>query len=537
MVTVLIAGVLRTLGIPLTRWFLFLTPLLVLYTITTGAAVSAIRSCVMAVLFLAAPFLKRKPDAVSTLCAAAIGILMVSPAQLGDLGFLLSFTAVAGLLAIPPVLDAGAIRFFRRDEWQLPGEEKPAGRRLREAALFCVRYFNVTLGAWIATSPLTAYFFNLFSPVALAMNLLVIPAAFVILLAGVMSLLCAPLGGIFSEVFNHAARVWASFLTICIQWAADMPGGHWFVRAPPAAGIMVWYVILSMAAVMARRVRGAMAVGLTLLAVLALAWGAWDSHRCQVSVLDVGEGNAVLVQAQSVRILVDTGPDFLAEDTLRLLRREGVNRLDVLALTHPDALHMGAAQWLMHELPIGELWIPARRWISPLMNKVLQEVDAAGVPIHRLRAGDTGDWPGNMAWEVLWPPESVAMARADDASLVMRVARFGVSILLAGDAGEAQEKALREEGRSLAAAVLLVGQHGDAGATSEDWLEAVRPRDAIISAGPHAEERHPAEEILERLANRGIRIWRTDLDGTIAVDLAGAPAHWPDPGYRIQVNP
>ena len=125
MVTLLIAIVLRALGVPLTRWFLFMTPLIVIYTITTGAAVSAVRSCVMAVLMLMAPVLKRRPDTISTLAAAAILILLAAPAQLGDLGFLLSFTAVAGLLAIPPVMDTWAVRLFRRDEWQLPGEELP----------------------------------------------------------------------------------------------------------------------------------------------------------------------------------------------------------------------------------------------------------------------------------------------------------------------------------------------------------------------------------------------------------------------------
>ena len=537
MVTVLIAGVLQALGIPLTRWFPILAPLLAIYTITTGAATSAVRSCVMAVLMLAAPFFRRRPDSVSALFAAAIAILLVAPAQLGDLGFLLSFTAVAGLLALPPMLDAWTVRLFRRDEWRLPGEDGGGGGRLRRAALFSARYFNVTLGAWIATAPLTAYFFNLFSPVALAMNLLVIPAAFVILLAGAMSLILSPLGGFFPEVFNHAAWSVSSFLTWCIERAADVPGGHWFVRTPPAAAILAGYLILAVSAVMARRVRGALAAGLALLAALALGWGAWDGRRCRVSALDVGEGSAALVQAESARILVDTGPAFRGEDVLRMLRREGVNRLDALVLTHSDAQHVGAARWLMGELPVGELWIPARTWPSPPMRETLRTAETAGIPVRRLRAGDAGDWPGNLYWEVLWPPESVRMDCADDAALALRVARGGASVLLAGDLGGAQETAAIREGRSLAASVLLAGRHGDAGAMSGDWLDAVRPRDALISAGPHADGRHPDDEVLRRLERRSIRIWRTDRQGTIHVDLAGRPARWPDPGYRIRANP
>ena len=537
MVTLMIAGLLRALGVPLTRWFLFLVPMLVVYTVTTGAATSAIRACVMASMMLAAPFLKRRPDAVSGLAVAAIAILLAAPAQLGDLGFLLSFTAVAGLLAIQPLFDAEAVRLFRRDDWQLPDEELPQGRWIRETGLFATRFGLVTVSAWIATAPLTAYFFNLFSPVALGMNLLVIPSAFFILMAGVMSLLSAPLSGWLSGTFNHAAWAVSSFLSWCIEWAADLPGGHWFVRTPPAAGILAGYLILSVSTVMARRVRGAWIAGLALLAALAIGWGAWDGRRCRVSALDVGEGSAVLVQAESARMLVDTGPAFGGEDVLRMLRQEGVNQIDVVVLTHSDAQHMGAAPWLMNEFPVGELWVPARFWPSPPMREALRTAEASGIPIRQLRAGDAGDWPGNLFWEVLWPPETAQMDCADDAALALRVARGGVSILLAGDVGGAQEKATIQQGRSLASSVLLAGRHGAAGATSEAWLDAVRPRDALISAGPHADGRHPDEETLRRLAAHQIRVWRTDRQGTIHVDLADRPARWPDPGYRIRANP
>jgi competence protein ComEC len=537
MVTMLLAGVLQALGVPRTRWFLWVAPLLAVYTIATGAATSAIRACVMASLLLAAPFLRRKPDTISTLAVAASAILLVAPGQLGDLGFLLSFTAVAGLLAVQPIFDVWALGTFRRDDWQLPREELPDGRRLREAGLAMTRFGSVSVSAWISTAPLTAFFFNLVSPVALAMNLVVIPAAFAILMSGVLSLLSAPLSLEVSEIFNHAARACAQVLAFLIRWAAAVPGGHAFVRTPPAAGVAVWYAVLAVAAVMARRVKGALPSGLALLAVLALAWGMREARRCRVSVLDVGEGNAVLVQAQLARFLIDTGPGFRAEGTLRQLRQQGVNRLDALVLTHSDAEHMGAASWLLRELPVGEVWVPSHLWPSPLMRAVLREAEATGIPIRRLSAGDSGDWPGDLFWEILWPPENLGMARADDASLVMRVARYGASILLTADAGGPQEKDLLGQGVPVAAPVLLAGRHGDAEASTAAWLDAVRPRDVLISSGPHVDGRLPDAELLQRLAERSIRLWRTDQQGAIHVELQGSGARWPDPGYRIHARP
>ncbi len=534
MVALICTVFLRALRLPLTRWFLFLAPLLAVYILMTGAATSAIRAGVMAILLLAAPLLKRRPDAISALALAAIAILLAAPGQLGDLGFLLSFSAVAGLLALQPLLDFHVVRWFRRDEWQLPAEERPAGRRLHEGGLAVARFGLASLAAWMATSPLTAFFFNLFSPVALAMNLLVIPTAFAILLAGVMSLLTAPAGAILPEVFNHAARACAAFLEVCIRWAADVPGGHWFVRPPPAGGVAAWYAVLAVTVVMARRVRPALPAGLALLAALALGWGAREATRCRVAVLDVGEGSATLVQARRARMLVDAGPAFAAENTLRRLRAEGVNRLEALILTHADAQHIGAARDVLRAVPVRELWLPAVVWPSPLLRDILRAAEEDGISVRRLHAGDTGDWPGSLFWEVLWPPADLRLAAADDGALVLRVARFGVSVILAGDLGGAQEPALIGTGRSPAGAVLVVGRHGDRTATSAAWLAAVRPREALISSGPHAAGRHPDEETLAQLAAGHIRVWRTDQQGTLHVDLAGRIARWPEPGYRIR---
>ncbi len=537
MVSVLLAGLLRMVGIPLTMWFPVLTPLLMAYTLITGAATSAIRACVMASVLLAGPFLKRRPDVLSALAVAALAILMVSPGQLGDLGFLLSFTAVGSLLAIQPILDAAICRWFRKDQWALEEAQGTGEGCWRRGAKWLLRSGSVSLSAWVGTSPMTAYFFHLFSPVALPMNLVVIPAAFAILLTGVLSLAVAPWSGAGSEIFNHAAQVMARMLSGAIQWAADVPGGHWFVRTPPAAGLAAWYGIMVVASITARRRRGAMLAGLLLLAAMALAWGVHDARRCRVSVLNVGEGNAVLVKAQRFRILIDAGPVANAEETLRLLRREGVNRLNTLVLSHSDAQHIGAAVWLMQELPVGEIWLPAAMWPSPLMRAIETVSKTAGIPLRRVAAGDSGSWPGNMHWEVFWPPDKLEMKKADDASLAMRVARYGVSILLAGDLGGRQESSLaRHRGEALASAVLVAGRHGDTEATSAEWLDAVRPRDIVISAGAHAEGRHPDQAVLDRLSTMEVRMWRTDLQGSEHIDVDDHAAQWPRRGYEIQTQ-
>lgn len=536
MVALLVIGLLRSLRIPFHRWFWAVVPILGIYTLMTGAAASAIRAWVMASLFLLAPALKRRPDALSALATAAILILLAAPDQIGDLGFVLSFTAVAGLLSLPPLLEAEVFRRFQRDPWQLPEEEPPGTRRIRESLLAIGRLGGFSLSAWLATAPLTALFFHLVAPIALAMNLVVIPCAFLILWAGVMSVVTAGGGAFFPEVFNHAARVFASLLTVGIQWAAGVRGGHWFVPAPPVWGVWAWYGVLFLIAMGARRIRWVLPAGLAVLAVLALAWFGWENSRCRLTFLDVGESNATLIQARRSHMLIDAGPSYAAESILRQLRAEGVNDIEVLVLTHADARHVGAAREILQEIPVREIWVPERTWPSAMMKQILETAGAEGIPRRELRRGDSGDWPADFFWEVLWPPEGLKLAEADDGALVFRVARRGVSVILAGDLGGSPERSLSRGGEEMAGRILGVGRHGDGSATSRSWLEAVRPYDAVISCGPGWRSRNPDEEVLARLAAHDVRIWRTDQQGRIRVDLARYPVRWPHPGYRISAE-
>ena len=297
-----------------------------------------------------------------------------------------------------------------------------------------------------------------------------------------------------------------------------------------------WYGLLVVVAIMARRVRGAMLLGGLALALLAAGWGVWEQQRCRLVVLDVGSGNATLVQARGAAYLVDTGAAFRADDLMRALRREGVNRLQALILSHADAQHVGAAKAVMAQLPVAELWLPQAIWPSPLMNSILAEAAAAGIPVRRLQRGDCGHWPGGLWWEVLWPPAEMKMTCADDAALALRVARWGVSVIVAGDLGGEQEKNLARDGAAVAGSVLLAGRHGDAQANSAPWLDAVRPRDVVISGGEHLQKNLPDEEVMARLTARNIAIWRTDQQGTIELDWHGRPARWPAMRYTLRAT-
>lgn len=541
LVAFLIAAALRLFFVPRARWFWFAAPLVAAYTVATGAAVSAVRACLMAVAAMGALCLRRRPDGASSLLAAALAILAFAPSQLFDLGFILSFAAVASLLVLVPAIERPVRRLFARDDWRLPPPRRPWIVRVllalpAKAGAFLRGNAVVSCAAWIGTAPLTAYWFNLFSPIALAMNLLVIPAVGCILVCGVAGLLGAWTGDAWPQLCNGAAAWLAGWLARGIAWAAEVPGGHWFVRSPPAALVWAGYGVLALGAAAWRRGRrAALPLALAAIAAAYAAWGLLDARRTRVSVLDAGESNAVLVQAGRARVLVDTGESFRAWSLLRKLRAQGVNCLDAIVLSHADTAHTGALPYILDAVPTGGIWLPDPVWPTPAVRDLLARADAADPtlpPIRRISAGDTGLWPGGLAWEVLWPARGAPMACADDASLVLRVARYGASLLVAGDATPSAERALLGRA-SPDAALLLASDHGGAQASPGWWLDAVAPAAVLVSCGPHSKERHPDVAFLDEIEARSLPLFRTDLDGDLHIDFTSSPPRWPRPGWTV----
>ncbi|MEI8139685.1 MAG: ComEC/Rec2 family competence protein [bacterium] len=166
--------ILSACGLPRTRWVLFLGPLLILYTAMTGMQPSAVRACIMGIIFWMGPLLGRKPDIFTTLAASAIVILAISPGDLINIGFMLSYIAVLGLVLFCPVFSGLLRSCFAHDPLKL--EPDPRWQEwLRSLWHGFSELLSVSLAAWLVTMPLTILFFGNFSPIGLPANLLVVP--------------------------------------------------------------------------------------------------------------------------------------------------------------------------------------------------------------------------------------------------------------------------------------------------------------------------------------------------------------------------
>jgi competence protein ComEC len=409
-----------------------------------------------------------------------------------------------------------------------PARESPAepaavalSRRLLRAAAAMAREQCVVT---VALTPLSLLLFNQVSLVGLFANMLAIPW---------VTLVVTPLGlaGVALPSLWTLAAAAVDLLATVLRLLASLPMASWSAPAPPlwaaAAGVAGGLLLA------ARLPWSARLLGAPLLLPVLL----WQAPRpppgeFEVLATDVGQGNAVLVRTAGHTLVYDAGPGY-SRDTdagqrvlVPLLRALG-ERVDLLVLSHRDSDHTGGAAAVLRMQPQARL-------LSSL---------EAGHPLQALRrpercvAGQQWEWDG-VRFEVLHPAASGydVPARPNAMSCVLRVGNGRAHALLAGDIEKPQEAALAERPDAVRADLLLVPHHGSRTSSSAAFLDAVRPALAVAQAGYRNRFGHPAAEVVERYAARGIALrsspacgaltWRSQAPGSVRCERAAAPRYW-----------
>ncbi|HEY5856758.1 MAG TPA: DNA internalization-related competence protein ComEC/Rec2 [Aldersonia sp.] len=469
---------------------------------------SVLRAAVMGAIGLLALVTSRRKQAMPALCTAVIVLLALRPALAFDAGFALSVVATAGLILLAPSW---------ADWLQARGSPRPVA----EAVAVAAAAFAVTLPVVVAVT-------GTVSLVSIAANLLVAAVIAPLTVIGVLAAVAAAAWSPAGEWIAHLAAPGLWWLLFVARRAAALPGAT--VAVPPGAvpGALAAVVVAGgVIALRSRRLRAvAAAIGVGLAVVLIPARidpPGWPPPDWSLVACDVGQGDGlVLATGAGGAVVVDVGPD--GSGMPACLRRLGIQRVDLLVLTHLHADHIGGLRAVLRAKPVAAVAVGPMRRPGEVFDGIARATAAAHVPLVALQPGDQLRFP-NLTLHALGPllPAPTADADADDAandqSIVLAADTRAGRVLLTGDVEIPAQEALLRAGADLRADVLKVPHHGSR-TTSPAFLAAVRPRVAVISVGADNTFGHPAAELLGWLDRLGSTVARTDLDGDIAI--AGA---------------
>jgi competence protein ComEC len=532
--------------------------LIALYVPLAGAGPSLQRAGAMGLAGIAAMAASRPASRWYALILAATATLLWNPRVWGDPGWQLSFAAVAGILTIGVPLQ----RLLRRAVSELhPAGPEGVGTGLARLRLPLLNALAdglaVTLAATLATAPLLAHHFGYLPLAGLPANLLALPAVAPAMWLGMLKIALAQLpiggrGGLASDAatgLGAVASLPVRYLAALAERFADMPGGRAEAPLKSPAAVLGAYAALALLALavnrggprfddrlplwasawralprMRRRALVVAAVAAAILATSSVLAGRAPPDRLTVRFLDVGQGDATLIQhPDGTAVLFDGGPP--EGGVVRLLRRAGVERIALVVATHASRDHHGGLAAILHRFPVDALLDGGDGTRDPSFRALEALADAQSV--RRVAAvAPLTLAAGGLRIQILSPPPRPPGPAPEDPNpraVVAIVSSRGFDLLLSADAES--ETLLPLDLPDVDA--IKVPHHGSADQGLPEVLERLRPEIAGIEVGLHNTYGHPAPATLAALHRAEVPTYRTDRDGTITVTVDG-------PSMRIQ---
>ncbi|GAB5535452.1 MAG: DNA internalization-related competence protein ComEC/Rec2 [Rubricoccaceae bacterium] len=504
--------------------------LLAVYVLVTGGSVSVVRAFVMALIMIIGTVLERRRDSLNTLGAAAIVLLVMRPTALFEVGFQLSFSAVAALVTITPHMTQAVPIAWRSGT---------VGKWITSSSI-------ASIAATLGTAPVLLVHFGRVALGGLVLNLPAIPLTGATLGAGIGTVICAPIPWL-GETFGALASASGWALVQISTLGAETLGGAAVVGFLDDGWIIAALATLLFAGALWRRPVARLRLGLAALALVAVSLGSSvirgdASPQLDVVFLDVGQGDATLLRLPNGRhVLIDAGvrspfSDQGERTVAPHLERYGIRQLDAVVMTHADADHIGGVPSVLRSVEVAHLIHNGQTKDNEIWTELVTTADSLDVEQQIVRAGDALDLDPSVRIRVLSPSATPQPGDdANDASIILLVEYGQTRWLLTGDAEtEAEAQLVARYGSLLQADVVKVGHHGSRTSSSPELVAAVSgapvsptpirhasdtsasgPAFAIVSVAKRNRYGLPNAEPLMRWQDAGAEVLQTADEGAI----------------------
>ena len=527
-----VAGILRRLGFPMPVWVILSVGVLAGYGILIGQPTTAVRALLMFFVLQGARLLGRSYDLLSALAFAGILMLLDNPDLILDGGCRLSFCAVIGVGWYVSEKN----KIFRSIGEKEKRKNRGKGGKGSSAGAILE---NIRAGwyLWLFTLPVMLDTFYQVSVVGILWNLVAIPLLPVIIASGGLGVVLAGWNIFLGSLAGSPAYGMLQLYQEIGNISEKLPVGMWTPGQPSKPVIAGYYLVIFLLVLVEkqlikrekrwkiRKIFPGMELCSMLLLLLLMAHP-WQ-QREKITFLDVGQGDASLLQSGGQTLLLDGGSTSQKNVgtyvILPYIKQQGISCLEAVVLTHTDQDHINGVTEVLEEGKKG--WLTVKNLMYPYwmegteQGKQLKKLaEEAGASCRKIRAGDRLTI-GKAEAVVLYPKEQEKIAEPNAGSLVLFWKWEGVRAMFTGDLPEEKERELLQN--LPACEILQVGHHGSATSTCREFLEQVQPSLAVISCAMKNRYGHPSPDTVERLKKTGCEIRYTMKSGAITIRKRG----------------
>lgn len=516
---VLLSGILllclKALRIPHNIARLLSVILLLIYIPVTGSSAAVVRSVFMFSTVQIGSILQRKTDSMNSLGFSLLLIVLYNPHELWNPGFQLSAAATAGIIA-----------GVHSNPLKNLSHKFSKNKILAFIDTNIIQNVYVTLCATIATAPFLTYHFHTISPLSWLGNIIVVPLVSLSMYAGLFTIL-SPFDFL-QQHFGAAAGGLLRLAAFFTKSLAESPSSQMTLGPFPVPVLLLFGVFCSCLPLISKEtfyqkvsIFSLLSIALCFLgqSLFSIVFPSW-----KVTFIDVGQGDSILLETPLKKnFLFDSGNGGKKNDGVNkiipYLRYSGLQKLDAVIITHPDADHFGGLENLIKEFPVKEIWISncARIEEKITWQKILDNATSLNIPIRDIEAGFFY-YEKNFFLESLHP-DTFQCGETNEESLTFQASGFNQQIVLTGDLTTKGEKEIINRNMAGPSTLLKLGHHGSKTSSSREFLEITEPKYAIISSGKRNRYKHPSKEVIERLDSLKIPYLNTANNGSIFVEV------------------
>ncbi|QXM06214.1 DNA internalization-related competence protein ComEC/Rec2 [Crassaminicella indica] len=482
------------------------------YVIITGCAPSVLRAASMTFILILAPLFDRRYDSLCAVASAGLIFLMINPLYLLDIGFQLSFTAVLGIILL----------------------YKSIFKKLRILPKAIRTILSVSMAAQIGVIPIVAYHFNYISLGAFIINIPIVMIVGFIVPVGLVSIIFGFVNISIASVFGYIVSILIKIMIALSTFIESMPFSSIEVISPSCFFIFFYYIFFLVWIVEDKKIQRyyiSKKQGLILVVGLYVIINVvfyLMPNKMEITFVDVGQGDCILIRTPMKKnILIDGGGSYqkkidVGEDILvPFLRKNHVGKIDLMILSHIHKDHIGGLICVLDHLRVKSLIMGTDYFQSEDLEKLKEKCRKQKTKIIQCLKNDSIKIEKDVSMKILHPDEEHILFSGDEInnnSLVVLMEYNGNNILFTGDLEAQGEEEILKSYPNLSVDLLKVAHHGSNSSTTNDFLCFVKPKFAVIQVGKNLHG-HPHKDVLDRLKENDIVVFRNDEDGAVIVTL------------------